>query len=464
MSEKVRNSSEWLQDWQPESSSWNSKLAWKTTAITTFNLTMAFSTWFLASALAPKLQGLGFEISVNQLYWLTAMPGLAGGLLRLLWMFLPPVMGTRKLVAMTSLLLLIPLVGWGLAIQNPNTTYIQFLILAFLSGIGGGAFSGFMPSTSYFFPNRLQGTALGIQAGIGNFGVSLVQFLTPWIVGFSMIGFFGASQSFKNPATGAVSETWYQNSALVYVPFLIVGTILAWTMLKSVPVTANFRKQIDIFNNIDTLWMTLLYVMTFGIFSGMSAQFGLLIKNLYGAGNTKIVEVVDGANHLLVAGYTIPDVAKYAFLGPLVGAGARVLFSPLTDKFGGAKWTLISGLGLFGSIFYTIQYVSPDIAAGATSLNSEFHSFLYGMVAIFFFAGIGNAATFKQMPMIFEPRQAGGVIGWVSAIAAFGPFLFGVCLVSFTPATFLTGLAGFVLICIAITWVRYAKPGAVKKS
>ncbi len=464
MSNKVSSGSEWLQDWQPESSSWNSSLAWKTTAITTFNLTMAFSTWFLASALAPKLQGLGFVISVDQLYWLTAMPGLAGGLLRLLWMFLPPVMGTRKLVTMTSALLLLPLIGWGIAIQNPNTSYTQFLILAFLSGIGGGAFSGFMPSTSYFFPKRLQGTALGIQAGIGNFGVSLVQFVTPWIVGFSMIGFFGASQSFKNPANGVVTETWYQNSALVYVPFLIIGIVLAWTMLKSVPVTANFRKQIDIFNNVDTLWMTLLYVMTFGIFSGLSAQFGLLIKNLYGAGNGKIVEVVDGANHLLVAGYTIPDVAKYAFLGPLVGAGARVLFSPLTDKFGGAKWTLVSGLGLLGSIFYTIQYVTPDVAAGSVALNAEFHHFLYGMVAIFFFAGIGNAATFKQMPMIFEPRQAGGVIGWVSAIAAFGPFLFGVGLVSFTPATFLTGLGGFVLLCIAITWFRYAKPGAVKKS
>lgn len=461
--QKVRKGKEWLVDWQPESN-WNSSLAWKTTAITTFNLMLAFSTWFLASALAPKLQGLGFDLSKSQLYWLTAMPGLAGGLLRLLWMFLPPVIGTKKLVSLTSLLLLIPLFGWGIAIQNPDTSYMHFMVLAFLSGIGGGAFSGFMPSTSYFFPKRLQGTALGIQAGIGNFGVSLVQFVTPWIVGFSLVGWMGASRKFTNPANGAVSDSWYQNAAFVYIPFLIVGIILAWKMLKSVPVTANFKKQMDIFGNIDTLWMTLLYVMTFGIFSGMSAQFGLLIKNLYGAGNIAIVEVVDGANKLLISGYTVPDVAKYAFLGPLVGAGARVLFSPLTDRMGGAIWTLISGIGLLGSIVYTIQYVSPDTSLGAEILNADFHKFLYGMVAIFFFAGVGNAATFKQMPMIFEPRQAGGVIGWVSAIAAFGPFIFGVCLASMTPSTFLFGLSIFVVGCIFITWARYAKPGAVKKS
>ena len=454
----------WLEGWSPEEGKWDPKLAHKTGMITTFTLGLAFSTWFLASALAPKLQGLGFQLSKSELYWITAVPGLAGGLLRIVWMFLPPIFGTRKLVTFTTLLLLIPLVGWGVAVQNPNTTYKQFLALAFLSGIGGGAFSGFMPSTSYFFPKRLQGTTLGLQAGLGNFGVSFVQFMTPWIVGFSLIGIMGPARKFMNPTNGTVTDVWYQNAAYIYIPFVLIGAVLAWTILKSVPVTANFRQQIDIFGNVDTLWMTFLYVMTFGIFSGLSAQFGLLIKNVFGPGNGNIVEVVDGVNHLLVAGYTVPDVAKYAFLGPLVGAGARILFAPLTDKFGGAPWTLVSGLGLLGSIIFTIQHVSPDVSLGATTLTNEFHSFLYGMIAIFLFAGIGNASTFKQMPMIFEPRQAGGVIGWVSAIAAFGPFIFGIGLVVLSPSAFLSVLALYVILCIVITWVRYARPGAVKKS
>jgi len=176
------------------------------------------------------------------------------------------------------------------------------------------------------------------------------------------------------------------------------------------------------------------------------------------------VKVVDGANQLLVQGYTIPDVTKYAFIGPLVGAAARIAFAPLTDRFGGARWTLVSGVGLLGSIVFTMQHVNPNVANGATYLNSEFHSFLYGMIGIFLFTGIGNASTFKQMPMIFEPRQAGGVIGWVSGIAAFGPFIFGVALASLTPHSFLLGLSGFIILCIGITWMRYARPGAPIKS
>ena len=459
-----RRGSEWLADWRPEEK-WESSIAWRTLIITTFNLTLAFSTWFLASAIAPKLQGLGFTLTKDQLYWLTAMPGLAGGTLRLLWMFLPPIMGTRRMVTLTSLLLLIPLVGWGIAVQNPGTSYSTFMALAFLSGIGGGAFSGFMPSTSYFFPRRLSGTALGLQAGIGNFGVSLVQFVTPWVVGFSMVGFLGASQTYTNPATDVAAQAWWQNAAYVYVPFAIVGAILAWTMLKSVPVTANFKQQMDIFGNTDTWLMTLLYVMTFGTFSGLSAQFGLLIKNLFGAGNAEIMQTLaDGTTKVLISGYTVPDPLKYAFIGPLVGAGARVLFSPLTDRMGGGIWTVVSGVGLLGSIVYTIQWLTPDPAAGATVLTSEFNHFLIGMVAIFFFSGIGNASTFKQMPMIFERRQAGGVIGWTSAIAAYGPFFFGIGLVTFGAVTFYWIGAAYALLCIVITWVRYARPKAVRKS
>ncbi len=460
----TKTGSEWLQDWQPETK-WESSVAWRTLTITTFNLTLAFATWFLASAIAPKLQGLGFALTKDQLYWLTAMPGLAGGTLRLVWMFLPPIMGTRRMVTLTSLLLLIPLVGWGIAIQSTSTTYTTFMVLAFMSGIGGGAFSGFMPSTSYFFPRRLSGTALGLQAGIGNFGVSLVQFVTPWVVGFSMIGALGASQKFHNPATGLDSVQWYQNSAFVYVPFVIVGAILAWTMLKSVPVTANFKQQMDIFSNSDTWIMTALYIMTFGTFSGLSAQFGLLIKNLYGAGNAAIVQTMaDGSTHALIAGYSVPDAAKYAFIGPLVGAGARVAFSPLTDRMGGGVWTVVSGVGILGSIFYTMQFLSPDVTGGPAALESGFHGFLYGMVALFFFSGVGNASTFKQMPMIFERRQAGGVIGWTSAIAAYGPFFFGVGLATFGALTFFWIGAAWAVACTAVTWIRYARPGALRKS
>ena len=454
---------EWLESWDPENEeTWDKALAWRTLWITTFTLTLAFVAWFLPSAIVPKLNALGFEFTKNQLYWLAAMPGLAGGLLRLVWMTLPPIMGTRKMVTLTTLLLVFPTLGWGVRVMSPETPYWELLVLAFLAGIGGGAFSGFMPSTSYFFPRARQGTALGIQAGIGNFGVSLVQLLTPWLIGLGFLAFIGGSQELQVPGKPA-REVWYQNAAFVWIPLMVLGAVIAWTLLKSVPVKANIRQQFDIFRNQDTWWMTLLYIMTFGTFSGLAAQFGLLMLNLYGAGNADIVQGAGADAQILVAGYDVPDPVNYVFLGALVGAGARVLFSPLTDRMGGAVWTLVSGIGLVGSIAFTMTALVPDTSS-AEALQSGFTRFLWGMLAIFLFSGIGNASTFKQMPMIFERRQAGGVIGWTAALAAFGPFIFGVGLTIMSPTAFYAIGIAYAVMCIVITWWRYARPGAPKPS
>jgi NNP family nitrate/nitrite transporter-like MFS transporter len=460
----TRQSGEWLQSWDPENEeTWDKRLAWTTLWISTFSLTMCFASWYIASAVAPKLTNLGFDLTDNQLYWLVSMPGLAGGLMRLAFMVLPPILGTRKLVTLTTLLLLFPILGWGIRVQDPTTPYWELMLLAFVTGIGGGAFSAFMPSTSYFFPKRMQGTALGLQAGIGNFGVSLVQLLTPWLIGFSFWGLLGSGQIMEGVPGAEASEVWYQNASLIYVPFILLAAVLAWTMLKSVPIKANIKQQFDIFSNQDTWWMTLIYIMTFGTFSGLSAQFGLLMKNLYGGGNPEIVEGIGASAQLLVEGYSVPDPVKYVFLGPLVGAGARVVFSPLTDRMGGARWTLVSGIGLIASIAFTMTTLDPDTSSAA-SLESGFDRFLWGMLAIFLFSGIGNASTFKQMPMIFERRQAGGVIGWTAAIAAFGPFFFGLGLTVLNATIFYGIGIAFAVMCVVITWVRYARPGAPKPS
>ena len=454
---------EWLEAWDPENeATWDSKLAWRTLWITTFCLTLAFIAWFLPSAIIPKLTALGYTFSKEQLYWMAAMPGLAAGLFRLIWMVLPPIMGTRKMVSLTTALLIASTLGWGVRVMSPSAPYWELMVLAFLAGIGGGAFSGFMPSTSYFFPKSKQGTALGLQAGIGNFGVSLVQLLTPYLIAMSGLAIFGGSQMMKVAGKPSV-EVWYQNAAFVWIPLMVVGAVLAWTMLKSVPITANIKQQFDIFSNVDTWYMTLLYIMTFGTFSGLSAQFGLLMNNLYANGNAAIVKGSGATAEVLISGYALPDPVKYVFLGPLIGAGARVVFSPLTDRMGGAKWTLVSGLGLIASIIYTIPALKPDVSSAA-ALQGGFTRFLFGMLAIFLFAGIGNASTFKQMPMIFERRQAGGVIGWTAAIAAFGPFLFGIGLTTLGATNFYWIGVAWAVMCVVITWQRYARPGAPKAS
>lgn len=438
------SSTSWLAHWQPEDPQfWQTTgkgVAWRTLWITTYSLTLSFIVWFMVSAIVVRLPAIGFQFSTSQLFWLTAMPGLAGGSLRIIWTFLPPILGTRNLVTLSTALLLIPVLGWSYTIGQPNTPFWVLLLLAFLAGIGGGNFSGFMPSTSYFFPRKLQGTALGIQAGIGNFGVSVVQFLTPWVVGFALLG--SSLVQLDQPQAAGEKTIWLHNAALVWTLFILLGVVLAWVFLKNVPVRANFAEQFDIFRDKHTWVMTSLYIATFGSFSGFSAVFGLLIKQLYGQ--------FDGP----------PDPLAYAFLGPLVGSLLRVIFGPLADRLGGARLTQVSTAGMLVSALGLSLYVHP------TSL-AQFPYFVGFMLLLFFFAGIGNASTFKQMPMIFEPRKAGGVIGWTAAIAAYGPFAFSLILAAIIgrvghPTAFFYGIAVFYAINVGLNWYFYARRGAEK--
>lgn len=427
--------------WDPNSPEfWESTAkptAWRTLWITTFCLLLSFATWFMVSAIVVKLTGIGFKFTPQQLFWLNSMPGLAAGTLRIVHTFLIPVFGTRKTVSVSTLLLAIPAVGWGFAVTNPNTSFTTFLVLAFLAGLGGGNFSSFMPSTSLFFPKKLQGTALGIQAGIGNFGVSVVQFVTPAILGIALVGL---PQTFVKD--GKESTIFLQNASWIWVPFVVVGAVVAWFGLRSVPVQASFKEQLDIFKDKHTWLMTSLYIMTFGSFSGLAATFPLLIKQLYGGFENA------------------PDPLAYAFLGPLVGAGIRVVAGPIADKVGGGKVTLVSAIGLTVFAVLMIPYAAPQ------SIDA-WPGFLWIMLGLFLFSGIGNASTFKQMPMIFPPRQAGGVIGWTSAIAAYGPFIFSVLLGSImgtgkNASSFFVGLAIFCFANLLLNWWFYTRKNAEK--
>ncbi len=386
------------------------------------------------------LNRIGFDLTAGQLYWLTSIAGLSCGLFRLVFMFLPPIIGTRKLVTLSSFLFVIPMLGWYFAVQNTDTPYWWLLTLSFLSGIGGGVFSGFMPSTGYFFPKRMSGTALGIQAGIGNFGISLIQLVGPWLMGFSLLGL-----GFVAPMrTDEGHDVFVYNPAIVLVPWTIIMGIVAWTMLKDVPIRANFREQIDIFGNKNTWILTIVYLVTFGAFSGFAAQLALLTNDVFGA-NSKFAETYALAD--------LPQGAKYAFLGPLIGALVRALWGPLCDKYGGAIWTFIGCAGM--TIFTGVAaiFLTPDSP-------DEYGWFLGSMLIMFFFTGLGNAGTFKQMPMILPRRQAGGVIGWTGAIGAFGPFIVGVLLSVMAPVAFFWGCVVFFAFTTVLVWIYYARPNA----
>lgn len=444
----------WLEKWTPEDSEFwqggGSTQAWKTLTVTTLTLIISFATWFMMSAIVVRMPGIGFSFTQNQLFWLAAMPGLAGGTLRIVHTFLLPILGTRHIVTVATLLKLIPCIGIGLAIMDPNTPFWVFMVLAFTAGFGGGDFSSYMPSTSVFFPKRLQGTVLGIQAGLGNFGVSLAQFVTPFIITLAMAG---GSQTFTkvDPQTKAVvgsSQIWLQNAAFIYVPLIILFAALAWFMLRSIPIKASFREQLDIFSEKHTWFCTITYLMTFGGFSGLSAVFPLMIGTLYGRFPNA------------------PDPLVYAFYGPLIGSASRIVFGFIADKVGGAILTQVCGLAKIGI------YIAM-IALGLFTPTSidQFPMFVAGILALFFFTGVGNAGTFRQYPIIFgaNPRQAAGVIGWTAAVAAYGPFIFSVAIGSVTaafgnPLPFIYFLIAFFAFATAINWWYYARRGAERPS
>lgn len=527
----------WLDKWDPEDEIFwkktGSKIAWKTLIITTLSLIMSFGSWFMMSVIAVKLPGLGFPFSKDQLFWLVAIPGLAAGFLRIIHTFILPIFGTRHVVTVATLLKLIPAIGVGFAVMDTNTPFWVFVLLAFATGFGGGDFSSFMPSTSLFFPKRLKGTALGIQAGIGNFGVSLAQFVTPLILSVSI---YGASSVFtsidaketqnvfidstigkqkevfaaldtkaqnnilanvKKPvldsviaATGSNENVeifaalpqkvkskaiananpklaekiinkispdneavkniniYIQSAAFWYSGFLLGLALVSWLFLRSIPMQASIKEQMDIFKNKHTWYCTITYLMTFGTFAGLSAAFPLMIKYLYG----------DFPN--------APDPLVYAFYGPLIGSASRVAFGFVADKIGGAILTTITGIGILaGAIILVTQgLVSP------TSMD-QFPLFVGVILAIFFFTGIGNAGTFRQFPIIFSEnqRQAAGVIGWTAAIAAFGPFVFSMFIgnniaANGTVNQFFIGLIVFTILATAINWWFYNRKGCEKPS
>ncbi|MEK7778189.1 MAG: nitrate/nitrite transporter [Chloroflexota bacterium] len=432
-------------EWKPEDAQfWESvgrRIAQRTLWLTTFALTLSFSTWFVWSAVVVYLNDVGFHLTVGQRFWLAAVPGLSGATWRIVHTFLILKFGTRTVVTLSTLSLLVPSIALGVVVQHPTTPYSILLLLAATAGFGGGNFSSFMPSTSLHFPRAQQGTALGIQAGIGNFGVSLVQFLVPMVIAVPVFGALGGSN--QTWISGGMSKDhWLQNAGYIWVVPVLVSTLLNWLFLKNLPVRGSVAAQFVIFRRKHTWIMVVLYIMTFGSFSGLSASFPLLIKELFGG---------------LPGG---PNPLTYAFLGPLVGSAMRPIGGWLSDRIGGGVVTLACALILsLGAV--AITFTTHPKAA------SDFAPFLALTLLLFFAAGIGNGSTFQQIPFIFPPREAGPVLGFTAAIAAYGSFafpaLFGWSLNSYdSPNVVYYGLLVFYLVSAALAWWYYARPGCEK--
>ncbi|MDP2229150.1 MAG: MFS transporter, partial [Moraxellaceae bacterium] len=233
-----------ITDWRPEDPVfWEAagrKLARRNLWISTSCLLLAFAVWMVWSVVVAKLPAAGFQFTPDQLFWLAALPGLSGATLRIFYSFVVPLFGGRLWTAISTASLLIPAFGIGYAVQNPETPYLIFIVLALLCGFGGGNFASSMANISFFFPKAEKGSALAINAGLGNLGVSLMQFVVPLAITVAVFGVLGGEPQ----TVGEGSQLWVQNAGFLWIPFILVGTVLAWFGMDDLAtIKASFADQ-----------------------------------------------------------------------------------------------------------------------------------------------------------------------------------------------------------------------------
>ena len=514
-----------LPRWEPEDPQFwqeiGSAVAWRTCALTTFSLIFSFATWFVMSAVVVRMPAIGFKFTTMEYFWLAAIPGFASGILRLIHSNFIPVLGTRPVVSIATIIKVIPMIWLGLAIQDTTTSWGTFMVIGFLTGMGGGDFSSFMPSTSIFFPKRLQGLAMGIQAGLGNFGVSIVQFVAPWIIGFAALGAIaGGPQNFtktdvlkdikvtKN-ASGVVTDVVAKRGDLATATVITRdGDVIKDVVINETPTTKNMKvelkkndaglitdvtvkkvikKQIYLQNAL-FVWVPFLIVafILCAVFlrsvtvpaRGFKGQFEILSTLNRARTHTWNCTITYITSFGSFSGYATafpmmiktiyggfdgaPDPLAYAYLGPLIGGLIRALTGPIFDKWGGSKgmhWTTLGQIaGCLALVFG--GFLTP------TSLG-QFQGFVWIMLFIFLMTGTNNAATFRQYPIVFaySPAKGAQMLGWTGAWAAFGPFiwtsLIGGAITKFGSATpFFIGVSVFYAYSWFINWWYYTRTGA----
>jgi NNP family nitrate/nitrite transporter-like MFS transporter len=443
-----------IEDWRPEDPVFWAKtgrwIARRNLWISTYCLLLSFAVWMVWSVVVARLPAIGFEFTTDQLFWLAALPGLSGATLRIFYAFLVPIFGGRLWTTISTASLLVPAFGIGYAVQNPNTPFLIFLAMALLCGLGGANFASSMANISYFFPKSEKGTALAINAGLGNLGVSLMQLIVPIVITFSLFGALGGQA--QTAADGEL--VWMQNAGFVWVPLVIAGTLAAWFGMNDIlSARASFADQASIFRRAHTWVMCWLYTGTFGTFIGMSAGFPLLSRMVF------------------------PEVNAlyFAFVGPLIGALSRAGTGWVSDRYGGARVTFWVFLVQIVAILGMIRFLDMHSFAG-----------FFAMVLLLFLAsGVGNASTFQMVPGIMtkemertaphlaEParrqqaeRESAAIIGFISAIAAYGAFYIPKAYGSSIDATgsaepALWGFLVFYLSCAVVTWLVYSGPSGI---
>ncbi|WP_461519611.1 MFS transporter [Porticoccus sp.] len=523
-----------LQKWDVEDPQfWESegkKIASRNLWISIPSLLCGFAVWLYWGIITVQMLNLGFPFAKSELFTLSAIAGLTGATLRIPSSFFIRLCGGRNTIFFTTALLMIPALGTGIALQDKDTPLWVFQALALLSGFGGGNFASSMSNISFFFPKKQQGLALGLNAGLGNFGVTTMQILIPLVMTF---GLFGGDAMILENTSGTLigkipagSETWIQNAGYVWlvlliplafagwfgmnnirsqevspdlpnpvasfgmisgmlligfitaavglwlllpesangsgfgvpkeiVMVLVIGSTVFWLKMLPGAIGTSLTRQYKIFNNPHTWVMSVIYTMTFGSFIGFAASFPLAIKVIFGYQHL----MVDGVMTHDTINTNGPSALMYAWMGPFIGALIRPVGGWIADKLGGAMVTQICSVVMVGSALGVAYYMKA--AYNSASPEEFFLPFFLLFLLLFAATGIGNGSTFRTIAMVFPKEQAGPVLGWTSAVAAYGAFyipkVIGEQITATTPEVALIGFAAFYTVCIGINWWFYLR-------
>src|SRR3954452_5562809 len=331
----------WISEWNPEDQTF-----WNTTGKTIARRNLiwsivaehiGFSVWLIWSIVATKLPQAGFHYSTDELFQLVALPGLIGSLMRFPYTFAVTTFGGRNWTIFSASVLVIATCALAYFVSHAETPFWMMLLVASTAGLGGGNFASSMANISFFYPDRMKGWALGLNAAGGNIGVSSVQLLTPILMGTGLFTLYLAE-----PGLGGF---YIQNAGLMWLPLIAIAVIGAFCFMNNLAAArSTFADQVVIVKRKHTWIMSWLYIGTFGSFIGYSAAFPLLIKTQFPAITVSV-----------------------AFLGPLVGSVAQPFGGWLADRLGGARvtfWNFIAmGIATSG-VIYAVE--TKDFAAFLT--------------------------------------------------------------------------------------------------
>jgi NNP family nitrate/nitrite transporter-like MFS transporter len=432
----------WIDDWRPEDLQfWEStgkEVARRNLFFSVFSEHIGFSIWSLWSVMVLFLPEPVFGIDPAGKFLLTTLPTALGAFVRLPYTFAVAKFGGRNWTIISAALLLVPTIATAIVL-TPGVSFTTLLILSCLAGVGGGNFASSMTNINAFYPTRLKGWALGLNAGGGNLGVPVIQ-----LIGLLVL------------ATAGVEHP--RIVLLVYIPFIVIAAVGAALVMDNLTTARNQpRAMREAAREPHTWIMSFLYIGTFGSFIGFGFAFGQVLQNQFTA---------DFATPLAAAQLT--------WLGPLLGSLIRPLGGSLADRFGGSRITFVN-------------FIAMAVGATVVLVASQVESlplFLLGFVLLFIFSGIGNGSTYKMIPAIFRSkamdavaagtdsaaadkqalRMSGALIGIAGAVGAFGGVLVNL---AFRQSFLSTGsgdgayiaFIAFYAVCVVVTWVVYLRPG-----